>query len=79
MTQMTKSLVDAAEAIKQPASALNAQPSHLMKSVLKNLASRKCGVHPMAPSETFSAARSFAEPIICKNVPRLVPGWTDQL
>ena len=29
-----------------------------------------------APSATSSAASIFREPIICKNVPRLVPGWT---
>ena len=30
----------------------------------------------MAPSATSSVAVIFREPIICKNVPRLVPGWT---
>ena len=33
----------------------------------------------MAPSAIFLAASFFREPIICKNVPRLVPGWTQPI
>ena len=32
-----------------------------------------------APSATSWAASIFREPIICKNVPRLVPGWTQPI
>src|ERR1700745_142199 len=31
---------------------------------------------PTAPTRNFLGAVIFREPIICKNVPRLIPGWT---
>ena len=39
----------------------------------------RCGARQTAPSATFWAALFSAQPIICQNVPRLVPGWTQPI
>jgi len=36
----------------------------------------KCGSRRTAPIRNILGGVVFREPIICKNVPRLVPGWT---
>ena len=41
--------------------------------------SSRCGNRPTARSATILGGVVFREPIVIKNVPRLVPGWTDPI
>ena len=58
---------------------LNVQLSLLMKQELKNLSLKKCGRSPNGTIRNILGGTVFREPIICKNVPKLVPGWTQPI
>jgi len=53
-------------------------PHHPGRSPGEEFGLKKCEVARTAPIRNI-LARVFREPIICKNVPRLVPGWTKRL
>ena len=57
----------------------SARPSPPTMPAWKSSGSKRCGVRPMGRSATCSTAPSSAKRILCKNVPRLVPGWTEPI
>merc|ERR1712037_446068 len=53
----------------------NALPSHQMRLELRNSSLIKMWKSPNGTIRNFLGGTVFREPIICKNVPKLVPGW----
>jgi isocitrate dehydrogenase len=47
-----------------------------MKTASRNSTSSRCGSRPNGTIRNILGGVIFREPIICQNVPRLVPGWT---
>ena len=50
-----------------------------MKQELKNLNLKKMWRSPNGTIRNILGGTVFREPIICKNVPKLVPGWTQPI
>ena len=55
---------------------LSAQQSHRMKARVKEFKLKKMWRSPNGTIRNILGGTVFREPIICKNVPKLVPGWT---
>ena len=61
---------------RSTASASSARRSRPTRRGSRSSASRRCGGRRTARSATSSAASSSASRSSCRNIPRLVPGWT---
>ena len=59
--------------------ASNVRPSPRMKTALKNSALKQMWRSPNGTIRNILGGVIFREPIIMKNVPRLVPGWTQPI
>ena len=69
--------IDAAERHQEAtASASNAPPSPRTRPRVKEFGLKKMWKSPNGTIRNILGGVIFREPIICKNVPRLVPGWT---
>lgn len=55
---------------------LSAPPLHLTKERRKEFNLKQMWKSLTAPSVIFLDGTVFREPIVCKNIPRLVPNWT---
>src|SRR4030081_3087985 len=67
--------VDAANAIKEVGVGVKCATITPDEARVKNSALKRRWNPPTAPTRTILGGVFFREPIICKNVPRLVPGW----
>ena len=61
---------------RSTASASSARPSRPTRHGLRSSISRRCGSRPNGTIRNILGGTVFRQPIICRNVPRLVPGWT---
>ena len=61
------------------ASASNARPSRPDEARVKEFKLKKMWKSPNGTIRNILGGTIFREPIICKNVPRLVPGWTQPI
>src|SRR4030081_3182220 len=68
--------IDAAEAIKKVGVGVKCATITPDEGRVKEFKLRKMSPSPTGPIRTILGGFIFREPIICKNVPRLVPGWT---
>ena len=71
--------VDAPKRSRNTASASNAPPSRRTKRGSKEFKLKKMWKSPNGTIRNILGGVIFREPIICKNVPRLVPGWTQPI
>src|SRR3982074_1699169 len=68
--------IDAAEAIKKVGVGVKCATITPDEARVKEFNLKEMGKSPNAPIRNILGGVIFREPIICKNVPRLVPGWT---
>src|SRR3954462_3007370 len=68
--------VDAANAIKKVGVGVKCATITPDEARKKGSGVKKMGKPPNGPIRNILGGLFFREPIICKNVPRLVPGWT---
>jgi isocitrate dehydrogenase len=72
--------IDAAECHQEAsASASSAPPSRPTRRASKEFGLKKMWKSPNGTIRNILGGVIFREPIICKNVPRLVPGWTQPI
>lgn len=79
MPQTIKSLLIAQQQSKHARSASSVPQLHPMKHVLKNSTSSRCGSHPTAPLETFSAVLSSVSQLSSKTFPNAFQAGPNQL
>src|ERR1700752_4461988 len=68
--------VDAANAIKKVGVGVKCATITPDEARVKEFSLKEMGKSPNGPIRNILGGVVFREPIICKNVPRLVPGWT---
>src|SRR5262249_14327674 len=68
--------VDAAEAIKKVGVGVKCATITPDEARVKEFTLKRCYPWPTDTLRTVRGGGLFREPIICRNVPRLVPGWT---
>src|ERR1700688_3184052 len=71
--------IDAAEAIKKVGVGVKCATITPDDGRVKEFDLKEMYRSPTGTIRTIRAAVIFREPIICKNVPRLVPGWTEPI
>jgi len=71
--------VDAAEAIKQYGVGVKCATITPDEARVEEFGLKKMWRSPNGTIRNILGGTVFREPIICKNVPRLVPGWTDPI
>ena len=72
--------IDAAHAIKALRRRRQMRDHHARRGAgRRSSASRRCGSRPNGTIRNILGGVIFREPIICTNVPRLVPGWTQPI
>jgi isocitrate dehydrogenase len=71
--------IDAANAIKKYGVGVKCATITPDEARVRSLASRRCGSRPNGTIRNILGGVIFREPIIMKNVPRLVPGWTQPI
>ena len=71
--------IDAAEAIKKYNVGIKCATITPMKRGLRNLNLKQMWKSPNGTIRNILDGTVFREPIICSNVPRLVPGWTQPI
>ena len=74
-----KITVDAAKRSRNTASASNARPSPRMRQRVEEFGLKQMWKSPNGTIRNILGGVIFREPIICKNVPRLVPHWTQPI
>jgi isocitrate dehydrogenase len=74
-----KVTVDAAEAIKRYGVGVKCATITPDEARVKEFGLKKMWKSPNGTIRNILDGTVFREPIICKNVPRLVPGWTDPI
>src|SRR6202007_1705804 len=68
--------IDAAEAIKKVGVGVKCATITPDEARVKEFSLKQMGKSPNGPIRNIVGGVIFREPIICRNVPRLVPGWT---
>jgi isocitrate dehydrogenase len=71
--------IDAAEAIKQHGVGVKCATITPDEARVEEFGLKKMWRSPNGTIRNILGGTVFREPIICKNVPRLVPGWTDPI
>ena len=71
--------IDAAEAIKQYGVGVKCATITPDEARVEEFGLKKMWRSPNGTIRNILGGTVFREPIICKNVPRLVPGWTDPI
>src|ERR1700686_3225600 len=68
--------IDSAEMTKKVGVAVKCATISPDEARVKEFGLKKRGLSPKGTTRNILGGVIFREPIICKNVPRLVPGWT---
>src|SRR3546814_18084092 len=71
--------VDAANAIKEYGVGVKCATITPDEQRVEEFGLQQMWKSPNGTLRNIIGATTFREPIICKNVPRLVPGWTQQM
>ena len=71
--------IDSAKAIKEHNVGIKCATITLMKHVVEEFKLKKMWRSPNGTIRNILGGTVFREPIICKNIPKLVPTWTDPL
>jgi isocitrate dehydrogenase len=71
--------IDAAEAIKQYGVGVKCATITADEDRVKEFSLKKMWVSPNGTIRNILGGTVFREPIICSNIPRLVPGWTNPI